>query len=402
MHYNNRMRLSVRFKIRRSKSSHSSAVVYCRISVNGIAATDFSTGIRADAERWNSKLQRIAGNGREVAADNDTLTSIRADLVELFNSARRTGKPFGAADLRSAYLQKSDSVPTFLQCFGRVVAARSGKRRTTPRAFEQVRDKVAVFLSTKNRRDVVLSELTDELLIELQDYWCSTLKNSTVNQYQSYVCAALDWAFHEGYTRKNFGAKLGRLAVIDKELLYLEESEVAAIRKFRYGSKTLCDVAACFLAQCYTGLAYSDLRAFRPATHVRTSPRGTGLIQYQRTKNSRLFTIPVLEPMQRLLEKYPAGFPVPPLPEYNNLIRIVGEMAGCAEPEKLTSHVGRKTAGVFLLNNDVPIETVSAILGHSKVATTQRHYARVLTGKIERDTAHLMPRPVKAKIEEAV
>lgn len=93
--------------------------------------------------------------------------------------------------------------------------------------------------------------------------------------------------------------------------------------------------------------------------------------------------IPVIGKVWSILKKYNFVLPVYSNQKYNSALKKIAAEVGIRK--KLTSHVGRKTYGTLLLNKDVPIETVSNLLGHSSIRTTQKHYAKVLHMKIARD-----------------
>lgn len=83
------------------------------------------------------------------------------------------------------------------------------------------------------------------------------------------------------------------------------------------------------------------------------------------------------------MKKYNFDLPVFSNQKYNAALKKIATEVGIRK--NLTSHVGRKTYGTLLLNKDVPIETVSNLLFHSSIRTTQKHYAKVLHMKTARD-----------------
>ncbi|MBN1184321.1 MAG: integrase catalytic domain-containing protein, partial [Bacteroidales bacterium] len=93
--------------------------------------------------------------------------------------------------------------------------------------------------------------------------------------------------------------------------------------------------------------------------------------------------IPVIGKVWKILAKYNFSLPSFSNQKYNAALKKIASEVGIRK--KLTTHVGRKTYGTILLNKDVPIETVSNLLGHSNIRTTQKHYAKVLHMKIARD-----------------
>jgi len=138
-----------------------------------------------------------------------------------------------------------------------------------------------------------------------------------------------------------------------------------------------------FLVQCYTGLGYEDLKKLN-APHLEKDESGQLWINLTRQKvETAECIIPVINKDWTILKHHNFALPVFSNQKYNaTLKKIAMEVRNT---KKLTSHVGRKTYGTLLLNKDVPIETVSNILGHVSIRTTQKHYAKVLHMKIARD-----------------
>jgi site-specific recombinase XerD len=115
--------------------------------------------------------------------------------------------------------------------------------------------------------------------------------------------------------------------------------------------------------------------------------QGRQIIQFARQKGDAPFTIPFLPQARMILEKYDGNIPVVSNQKMNDYLKDVAKTVGINK--HLTTHVGRKTAGTYLLNHDVPIEVVSKILGHKSVTTTEKIYAVLLQETILRKTAHL-------------
>lgn len=144
-----------------------------------------------------------------------------------------------------------------------------------------------------------------------------------------------------------------------------------------------------FLFQAYTGLAYADAKRLS-VKDIQVDGKGDYWIRMKRKKTLVAFSIPLLAPASRILESYMPGKVVdePLLPVISNQkmnanLKLIQELAGINK--NLTTHLARHTfATTITLSNGVPIETVSRMLGHSKLSTTQV-YAKVLDGKIAED-----------------
>jgi len=141
----------------------------------------------------------------------------------------------------------------------------------------------------------------------------------------------------------------------------------------------------------YTGLAYIDVQQLRKE-HLIKDNNETLWIRKNRNKTNTMCNIPVIKPAQQLIEKY-ANHPecirknfILPVMSNQKLNAYLKEIADlCGITKRLTMHVARHTcATVVLLANDVSLENVSKILGHSSTKMTQ-HYAKVLDSSILKD-----------------
>lgn len=131
-------------------------------------------------------------------------------------------------------------------------------------------------------------------------------------------------------------------------------------------------VARLFLLQCYTGLAYADTQTFNSGQHIETIG-GRMCISIMRKKTGTISTVPILPKAYKLLEYWEFEIPRISNQVYNKQLAQLSIKAGL--PLRVTSHIGRKTAGMLFINNGVSLEAVQHALGHSRLEITQRYYA---------------------------
>lgn len=165
-----------------------------------------------------------------------------------------------------------------------------------------------------------------------------------------------------------------------RRIEYLTEDELTAIEKHHFVNPTLEAVRDCFLAQCYSGLAYVDLRAF--SEHHLVSYDGIPSVRVSRSKSGVDAVIPVLPPLQALIDKYADTphrqrtkrlFPVLSNQKMNFWLKSVGEIVGITK--RLTTHIGRKTWGTLVANLNVSEGSLAKSMGHTTTAMTRKHYA---------------------------
>ncbi|MBI5539544.1 MAG: site-specific integrase [Bacteroidia bacterium] len=180
---------------------------------------------------------------------------------------------------------------------------------------------------------------------------------------------------------------------VDREYLNEEELEILLNKKFDF--QRLEQVRDCFLFSCFTGLAHSDLKRLTKENIV-TGTDGKLWVKINRKKTNNLSSIPILPITKSLIEKYAYNEYCMThnvlLPVYTNqrMNAYLKELALiCKINKNLSSHIARHTfATTVTLNNDVPIETVSKILGHSSINMI-KIYARLLDKKVGNDIKHL-------------
>ncbi|WP_158242706.1 site-specific integrase [Siphonobacter sp. BAB-5405] len=376
--------------------------IYTRIRIDGQVATDFTTGVTVLPEKWDSKAQKIKGSSREVQQDNSTLENIRTDIKEIFNSLRLLGQPCTANIVRLKYLKGNEAVPTLLITYQRFLDNLEEKQGTDKGLEDKTIDKWYSYKkhlqgyveNELKRKDIALIEFTPYLSDKYFNYLMTKKKHGNdhaVKNMQN-LSRVFDFAKSKSWTTENPIAKLELKQNPPKPIVYLDESQLDKLSNRKFNG-VLSEVVDCFLFQCYTGMAYAELNQFNQDKHLKDF-RGEPIIRIfrykQRKKNPEACLIPLLPEAEALLKKYDGVLPVPDIHVYNRHLHVLEPIV--AAEFAITSHVGRKTAGMYLLNNDVPIESVSRILGHSSISTTQRHYAKVLEKRILKDTAHLRKR----------
>jgi integrase len=171
---------------------------------------------------------------------------------------------------------------------------------------------------------------------------------------------------------------------------YLTAVELQEMASKEFKAERLTLVRDIFLFCCYTGLAYVDVKKLK-RTEIGVGVDGERWIFTKRQKTDTASRIPLLPTSLRLLEKYKHHpqcengrlLPVLSNQKMNAYLKEIAD--ACGIDKTLTFHVARHTfATTVTLSNGVPIETVSKMLGHTNIRTTQ-HYAKVLDIKVSED-----------------
>ncbi len=179
-----------------------------------------------------------------------------------------------------------------------------------------------------------------------------------------------------------------------KRLVFLTQEELHKLEDFHFVQMRLETVKNIYLFSVYTGLAYHEAQALQPK-HIAKGFDGRNWIALIRQKTDREISIPLLPQAEQLIvwfrEHCQVGNYVQPRisnQKINSYLREIADIVGI--DKKLTHHTARKTfATTILLYNDVPIEVVSKLLGHSDISVTQRSYAQVLNKNISNHIGRL-------------
>jgi site-specific recombinase XerD len=243
-----------------------------------------------------------------------------------------------------------------------------------------------------NVSDIDISKI-DHAFITDYEFWLRSVRNCANNTAVKYIknfnkiikiCLANDWLDKNPFA--NYKSK-----VKEVERVYLSEEEIQSIIEKEFKTERLSIVRDIFLFSCFTGLAYIDVKNLTKS-HISFGIDGEKWIFTHRQKTESASKIPILPVTQMIIDKYENH------PQSNNqekLLPILSnqkmnaylkEIATVCEIEKeLTFHIARHTfATTVTLTNGVPIESVSKMLGHKNLRTTQ-HYAKVLDRKVSED-----------------
>ncbi|NCU04865.1 MAG: site-specific integrase, partial [Chitinophagaceae bacterium] len=249
------------------------------------------------------------------------------------------------------------------------------------------------FLQWKyNLKDVELRQINHEFVTDFDFYIRSVRKcaNNTAVKYSKYfqkiirICIANGWMEKDPFI--NFKVKL---KVVDRA--FLSEEELEAIQTKEFESVRLSQVRDIFIFSCFTGLAYADVLKLTSG-HVSTGIDGEKWLFVNRTKTDTPSRVPLLPVPLEIIEKYSTDpvcknkgklLPVSSNQKMNAYLKEIATL--CNIPKDLTFHIARHTfATTVTLNNNVPIESVSKMLGHKTIKTTQ-HYAKLLDKKVSHD-----------------
>lgn len=414
------MHLSINFRLRTTTSKkrldgsrtlklqeNKLSTIYCSISVNSEPRVDFSTKLKVLPSDWSQDFQTVKANTIDADFINLTLQQIRSDLKDNFAQMVRLGDPLSSHLLVLSYVDKKRGIPTVLETWDLFLAELKstigiidGIEQQTFNKWEDARNHFANFaLLHFNRNDIRFSELHHDQALLFFKYMRS-LKNNR-NEHLSHnhcirvvYCTknVLDFAVSKKYILANAWKEqtFSRDEKIKK--VFLTEKQVDELYNYEACTPTERSIIDIFIFNCFTGLSYADYLELSKK-HLTNHENGYEILihRFKNRKHDNQIEccIPLLPIAQEILEKYDFHLPKFPNQTMNKYIKIISERLRFPHFEDITTHVARKTAGTFYLNNGVRIEIVAKILGHKDIRTTQKHYAWVLKDTVREETAHL-------------
>ena len=176
------------------------------------------------------------------------------------------------------------------------------------------------------------------------------------------------------------------------QVIFLTTDELEALEKHQFSQPRLQQVKDWFVFSCYTGLAYNEIKNLKKQ-HIVKGFDGMLWIEMKREKTQKNIAVPILPKAQELLDKYfddnsEIVFDVCSNQRYNSYFKEIASILGITK--RLTTHTARKTfASTVLLYNDVPMEIVSQLLGHSSITITEDSYGKVVQKKVSEEMKKL-------------
>lgn len=331
------------------------------------------TGVKVYADQWDDKRKVSA---RPDSLDlNMKLDLMMSNILEYVNSLIRRKVPFDFESL-DVFLKNSSESDSFIDFIVRRTDERKDRAEGTIKHYRTLVKVLEDFGRINYFHDLTRSNIT-----MFDDYLRSKgIKDTTVYGYHKNMKAYINEAIRFGIISENpyVGLKINR-GKSDKRK-YLTYEEMRRMERCRITDPSVNRVRDLFLFQCYTGLAYSDLYKFDFAIDVER--RGNKfIIADRRVKTNEDYFIVLLSPAMEILRKYDFDLPVISNQKYNDYLKVAASFAKI--DKNLTTHCARHTFAVFALNNGVPMEVVSKMLGHTNIKTTQI-YAKVLNTEVEK------------------
>jgi len=390
--------ISLLFYIKRVKvDSNNKSNIYLRITVNG-RRSEFSINRKVNIDKWNSDSNRVKGFSKEAQEINQYIDLISNKIYKIHQRFIDEDKTFTAINVRDTYLGKDENHKMLLKIFqnhNNQIEKLIGKDYASGTAlrYKTAKSHVEEFIKFMYKVNDIPVKDVDHKFISGLEYYLKTERNCAHNTTIKYItnfkkvvriAYANDWISKDPF----FNWK-GRLKTVDRE--FLSEDEIQNMIEKEFHIPRLDQVKDIFIFSCFTGLAYADVKKLTKDNIV-IGIDGNKWINTKRTKTNTITNIPILPTAASIIEKYAYHkevlnklvlLPVLSNQKMNAYLKEIADL--CEITKNLTFHLARHTfATTVTLTNGVPIESVSKMLGHKSLKTTQ-HYAKILDRKVSDD-----------------
>lgn len=394
--------IKVLFYARKSKSNpNGQTPIYLRVTVNG-QRFETATSRFVETDKWSTEAGRVLGNTKEAKELNGFLDVLQAKAFDIQKKLITLGVDVTIESFTNLWHGKKEKARMLLEIFeqhNKHVEELIGQQysQATFKRYETSLDHTRNFIKEYfNQTDLAITQIKYQFITDFE-FWLKTKRkcnhNSTI-KYLTNFKKIVNICLKNGWLDKNpfIGFKMTKK---DVDRPYLSQEELDLIKSKTFVSDRLNQVRDIFLFSCYTGLAYVDTQKLTPAD-ISIGIDGEKWIFTKREKTETASRIPLLPPALEVIHKYSKH---PKCINSNRLLPLLSNQkmngylheieAICGINKKMTYHTARHTfATTITLTNGVPIESVSKMLGHKSLRTTQ-HYAKIIDKKVSQDMSVL-------------
>jgi site-specific recombinase XerD len=391
-------KVSILFYAKKAKAAANGLVpIYTRITING-KRIELSTNRFVEISKWSTEAGKMKGTSEEARSINNHLDLLKSQIRDAEMELIHKKTVITTETIKSKLLgidERARMLIPIFQDHNNKIKELVGKEYspgTLERYTTSLKHTIEFMQWKYNISDIDITKI-DHAFITDYEFWLRSVRNCANNTAVKYLknfnkiiklCLANDWLDKNPFA--NYKSK-----VKEVERVYLTEDEIQNIINKDFKTERLSLVRDIFLFSCFTGLAYIDVKNLTKS-HISYGIDGEKWIFTHRQKTESASKIPILPVTQMIIDKYENH---PLCNNENKLLPILSnqkmnaylkEIAAVCEIEKeLTFHIARHTfATTVTLTNGVPIESVSKMLGHKNLRTTQ-HYAKVLDRKVSED-----------------
>jgi site-specific recombinase XerD len=395
-------KISILFYAKRSRTTSDGLVpIYLRITIDG-QRIEQSTNRFVDPLKCSKEQGKMKGQSEEARILNTYLDILKGNIYTMQKEVIHDGKEANFENFRNKYFgieeRKKMLVPIFEDHNNKIEALLN--QEFAPGTLERYKTSLKHtndFLKWKyNVSDIDITKIDHIFVTEYEFYLRSVRKcaNNTAVKYIKNFGKIIRICLANGWIEKSpFANYKSKVKEVERVFLAEEELEVMANKEIKF--ERLALVRDIFLFSCYTGLAYIDVKQLT-SLNINIGIDGFKWIFTNRQKTETKSNIPLLPMAEEIIAKYKDHpqcinqgklLPILSNQKMNAYLKELADM--CNINKELTFHIARHTfATTVTLTNGVPIESVSKMLGHRNLKTTQ-HYAKILDRKVSEDMMNL-------------
>jgi integrase len=402
----------IQFVIRKHRIKDGEAPIYARITVN-TNRCEISVKRRIHTDNWNNGKGMAKGKNPEISKLNSYLEQIRSQLTNYYQDLVVNKQEVTPDAIKNKFFGVDESGETLKELIEyHNTRMDENLEWGTLKNYFTTQKYVSLFLKRKLKRDdIYLSELNFRFISDFEYFLRKNrptdhqrpMGNNTVMKHIERLRKMTNLAVRMEWMEKDpFIAHKAKFIKVERE--FLSKDELFKIENKNFSIARLDYVKDLFIFSCYTGLAYIDVTRLTP-NNIQKGIDGLNWIYTTRKKTLNPVRVPILQQIVKIIEKYKEHsrakvtgtiFPIISNQKLNSYLKEIADL--CGINKNLTFHLARHTfATTIALTNGVPIESVSKMLGHSDLRTTQI-YAKVVERKISEDMSNLQKKLNSEKV----
>jgi site-specific recombinase XerD len=397
-----RSTFKVLFYLKRDKQKANGLIpLFCRITVDG---QEVRFGMKCDVNPkfWDVKAGKASGRTTEAMKINSLIENTKAAIFKIYRELQERDNYVTAEKVRNVFLGTEIKQQTLLELLDthnreRKLLIGVSICQWNYGSYCRTRERLSDFIRQwYNVSDIPIREIDHRFICDFEAYLTVNYRpaHNTLTKYLKNLRHIIEIAIEKNYISKNPFVNF-RMQYQNPDRGFLTQEEVEKLIAFQFDDEKLEQARDVFVFCCFTGLSYSDA-FYLTKENIQLSFGGKMWIKGRRQKTDTEYNIPLLNIPKLILEKYEKRqqgnqlLPVGYLQAYNGLLKKIAKI--CGIDKNMSSHVSRHTfASLITLSEGVPVETVSRMLGHEHIKTTQR-YAELSIDKIREDMNNLSAR----------
>ena len=374
-------------------NSKNKAPIYGRITING-KRSEVALGVFIEPERWDVAKGCVKGSKEDARLINNSIDNFTIKVRKIYENIAINGEIASSEIMKNIYLGKTTERKQLVEIFENYVIEIQGLVNVdyaigTIKNYKVTKSHLKQFIQQVYKRtDISLSEL-DFAFITKFEYYLKVNKKlgqNSVHKQMQRLRKIIRIALNNEWVEKDPFAKYSIKQVqVDRDII--TPDELCRIEKKEFSIIRLEQVKDIFIFSCYTGLAYIDIYNLTQ-DNILNGIDGEKWIKIKRQKTGTPSSVPLLPKALAIIEKYKDNksgrlLPILSNQRTNSYLKEIADL--CGIKKNLTFHIARHTfATTVTLTNGVPIETISKMLGHKSIKTTQI-YSKVVEQKVSYD-----------------